>query len=661
MKKYRNLTDIEIKQLKNQGCSAESWSAVKVNEKFSTHNIHHVIFNGKIFLGYFNKILEITDGINQPSGIRNAMISNCTIGDDVYIANVRYMYNYQIANQVVIDNVDRLIVTGETTFGNGTELDVFNEGGGREVIIFDVLNAQIAYMMAAYRHDHTFIENLKQMINNYVQQKASNIGKIEEKTRINDCGKLINVRIGAFSLISGAIHLENGTIMSNSAAPTEIGSGVIAKSFIILSGSKVTDSAYIHKTFVGQGVRVGKQFSSENSLIFANSECFHSEACSLFAGPYTVTHHKSTLLIAGMFSFYNAGSGSNQSNHMYKLGPIQQGILERGSKTGSSSYMIWPSRVGAFSVVIGKHYVNFDNRDLPFSYILESAGKTVLIPALNFFTVGTRRDSAKWPNRDNRRDPVKMDLINFELFTPYIAGKVYQAIQILTDLKKSTDQSEKFIAYNGLLIEYKRLDMARQDYQLILDYALGEQILKKLESLNTSSYKTIRSELSEEKLPLNERWVDIFGLIAPLSEIDTVMNNVRRKKCHSPDDLHTLLTTIHKNYHDQAWRWYLSLLSEQTGKNSENLSADDLIQVLNKWEIAVNKINKRILEDASKEFSDKSRIGYGIDGDQNTSDADFAAVIGSFKDNTFVIKINEEIRINSDRAKAMIQKLKVFS
>ena len=80
-----------------------------------------------------------------------------------------------------------------------------------------------------------------------------------------------------------------------------------------------------------------KQFNHQNSVFFANSEGFHGEAVSIFAGPYTVTHHKSSLLIAGMFSFFNAGSGTNQSNHMYKLGPIHQGVVDRGSKTGSFS------------------------------------------------------------------------------------------------------------------------------------------------------------------------------------------------------------------------------------------------------------------------------------------------------------------------------------
>ena len=30
---------------------------------------------------------------------------------------------------------------------------------------------------------------------------------------------------------------------------------------------------------------------------------------------------------------------------MYKLGPIHQGILERGAKTSSDSYILWPSRI----------------------------------------------------------------------------------------------------------------------------------------------------------------------------------------------------------------------------------------------------------------------------------------------------------------------------
>src|SRR5690606_41712093 len=99
--------------------------------------------------------------------------------------------------------------------------------------------------------------------------------------------------------------------------------------FICSCGSIITDMSMVTNCFVGQGTVLGKQYSAETSVFFANCQGFHGEACSIFAGPYTVSHHKSTLLIAGYYSFLNAGSGSNQSNHMYKLGPIHQGVLEQ--------------------------------------------------------------------------------------------------------------------------------------------------------------------------------------------------------------------------------------------------------------------------------------------------------------------------------------------
>ena len=93
-----------------------------------------------------------------------------------------------------------------------------------------------------------------------------------------------------------------------------------------------------------------------------------------------------------MFSFMNAGSGSNQSNHMYKLGPIHQGTLERGAKTSSDSYILWPARIGAFSLVMGRHVNHPDTSDLPFSYLIEEQNTTYLIPGVNLRSVGTIRN-----------------------------------------------------------------------------------------------------------------------------------------------------------------------------------------------------------------------------------------------------------------------------
>jgi hypothetical protein len=314
-----------------------------------------------------------------------------------------------VEENVAIYNVGSLVVNKESTFGNGTEIEVLNEGGGRELPIFDRLSSQIGYLTVLYRHDKEFTERILSLIKDYCESRRSIRGRINSGTRIHDSLIIRNVLVGSHAVISGASLLEEGTIQSCIEAPVFIGSGVTAKKFIILSGSKIDGGVILEKSFVGQGVIMGKQFSAENSVFFANCEAFHGEACSLFAGPYSVTHHKSTLMIASLVSFFNAGSGTNQSNHMYKLGPLHQGILERGSKTGSFSYLLLPVQIGAFSVVMGKHYSNFDTSDFPFSYISEEKGKNELTPAMNLFTVGTRRDVDKWPARDRRNDRDKLD------------------------------------------------------------------------------------------------------------------------------------------------------------------------------------------------------------------------------------------------------------
>jgi carbonic anhydrase/acetyltransferase-like protein (isoleucine patch superfamily) len=366
---YRKLEGQEIEVLANRGCTADSWNNVKVKDPFIPDRYLNVRFSGSVKLGSGNGQVEIYPGYFRDSGIFNANIHNCTIGDNTFISNAGCLANYKIGSHVIIEDVGALVVSGETTFGNGHKIDILNEGGGRELPIFDKLSAQIAYLMVVYRHNSKFTENLGDMISRYTETLRSSAGEIGDGARISHTGTIQNVNIGAHSVIRGASMLKEGTIVSRQEAPVIIGENVTANRFIVLSGSVIDSGAIISSSFIGQGVQIGKQFSSENSAFFANCEAFHGEACSVFAGPYTVTHHKSTLLIAGMFSFFNAGSGTNQSNHMYKLGPVHQGIIERGSKTGSFSYMLWPCRVGAFSVVMDKHAGNFDTAELPYSYI----------------------------------------------------------------------------------------------------------------------------------------------------------------------------------------------------------------------------------------------------------------------------------------------------
>jgi hypothetical protein len=337
---YRDLSADEIERLIQNGCSSENWNFVKVMDGFDTSSCKNVIFSGEIKLGVFNRVFKDSSGISQKSGISNTRLNNCEVGSDVLISNIgEYISNYIIENDVVIKNCGKISTDGVSTFGNGTEVAVLNETGRRSVKIWDRLSAHEAYIIALYRHRSKAVSLIEKMVEDYASTLASCYGRIGHNSKIINSSIIRNIRVGPYTRIEGAIRLNEGSVNSCQEDPVNIGPGVIMEHFIVCSGSTVTESTLIDKCFIGQGCVLAKHYSAENSLFFANCGGYHGEACSIFAGPYTVTHHKSTLLIAGIFSFMNAGSGSNQSNHMYKLGPIHQGIMERGSKTTSNSYL----------------------------------------------------------------------------------------------------------------------------------------------------------------------------------------------------------------------------------------------------------------------------------------------------------------------------------
>jgi len=408
------------------------------------------------------------------TGIFNAHIHNCTVGNNALISNVKsYIANYCIGERAVIHTINELAVEDKSSFGNGVRIKVINESGGREIPIYDLLTSQVAYILALYRHRKIAVTLIEKLISDHVAFMTDSVGDVNTGVRIINCGMIRNVRIGPYASLEGVAKMTNGTINSSAADPVFIGQGVILENFIICSGARITDSSLIFNCFIGQGTILDKNYSAVDSAFFANCQGFHGEACSIFAGPFTVSHHKSSLLIAGLFSFMNAGSGSNQSNHLYKLGPIHQGVMERGTKTTSDSYILWPSRVGAFSLVMGRHYGHSDTTDFPFSYLIEEHSESQLIPGINLRSIGTIRDSQKWPLRDRRKDPNILDLVNFNLLSPYTIQKMINGRAILLELLKASGESAPFYSYHGMVIKNSALKRGIDLYEKAIWKFLG--------------------------------------------------------------------------------------------------------------------------------------------------------------------------------------------
>ena len=659
MKAYRSLTEDEIFKLKSQSCLADDWSNVLVDVEFTTEYVYHTRFSGNVRLGVFNGEFVLPGGIKKHAGLRHVTLHNVTVGDNCCIENIQnYIANYTIGNDAFIENVDVILVDGVSKFGNGVEASVLNETGGREVLINDKLSAHLAYILALYRHRPELINRLKEITDFYSNKHASDVGTIGSHVRIINTGSIKNVRIGDFTHIEGSCRLLNGSINSNKKAPVHVGYGVICEDFIISSGSHVDDGSMLARCFVGQACQLGHIYSASYSLFFSNCQGENGEACAIFAGPYTVTHHKSTLLIAGMFSFMNAGSGSNQSNHMYKLGPIHQGTLERGAKTTSDSYILWPARVGAFSLVMGRHVNHADTSNLPFSYLIEQKNTTYLVPGVNLRSVGTIRDAQKWPKRDKRTDENQLDYINYNLLSPYTVQKMFKGRDMLMALRQASGELSDTYSYQSAKIKNSSLKNGIRFYEIAIHKFLGNSIIKRLEGIDFRNDDEIRSRLRPDTEVGAGEWVDISGLIAPKSEVDRLITAIESGEVNRLKDINACFAEMHSKYYTYEWTWAYQKIEEFYGLKPEEMTAQDVIDIVLMWKDAVIGLDKMVYEDAKKEFSLSSMTGFGADGSRREKKQDFEQVRGDFESNPFVTAVLKHIETKSALGDELINRMK---
>ena len=656
---YRKLTQEEIDFLVSRDCRADDWSAVEISDPASLQYIRNVRFSGTVRFGRFREQFILPGGVRKHSGLRNATLHNVTVGDDTLIENVtNYIANYDIGPHSYVENVDLMVCEGPCSFGNGVEVSVLNETGGREVKIYDRLSAQVAYVLAMYRHRPGLIGRINALIDDYARAQTSDRGTVGAHVSIRNTRHINGVRIGDYAIISGTSRLRNGSVNSNAAAPVTIAHGVIADDFIIASGSSVSDNTSLERCFVGQCCRLGHGYSASDSLFFSNCQEENGEACAIFAGPFTVTHHKSTLLIAGMFSFMNAGSGSNQSNHMYKLGPIHQGILERGAKTASDSYILWPSRVGAFSLVMGRHVTHSDTSYLPFSYLIEQQNTTYLVPGVNLRSVGTIRDAQKWPRRDARKDPDRLDCINYNLLSPYTIQKMFKGIQLLKNLQYSSGELSDIYSYHSTKIRNQSLRNGIRYYETAITKFLGNSLIKRLENLPAgASDQEIQAALRPTCPYGKGKWSDLSGLLAPLEAVKELLDRTEAGEV-SLEALSAGFHDLHAHYYDAEWTWAYDKYADFFGYPLESVTAEQVKDMVLRWKEAVIGLDKELYEDARKEFNLASMTGFGADGSRQVKEQDFSEVRGDFESNSFVTAVLDHIETKDALGNELISRLR---
>ena len=590
---YRSLTFEEIDTLERNSCWAEDWSRVEVAEEgFQAKYFHRVMFYGDIRLGSFQKNIEIAKDFVKHSGINDATLRNVTVGDDCLIEKVgNYINNYTIGNDCLISNISVMETTEGASYGEGNLISVLNEVGDGNVILFHDLNSQFATFMVKHFNNKDLKNAIRRLVSEEIARTNPERGTIGNNVKIINTREITNTIIQDDCEISGASKLSDCTILSSENASVFIGTGVICENSIISDGSSIINSVKMQDCFVGEACQIANGFTASQSVFFANSFMANGEACAAFCGPFCASHHKSSLIIGGMFSFYNAGSGTNFSNHAYKMGPMHWGILERGSKTASGSYLLMPATIGAFSVCFGKLMHHPNTTALPFSYLIAEADKMFLVPGRNITTVGLYRDIRKWPRRDMRPQHSQKSIVNFDWLSPFTVGEILRGKKILENLRQASGDNVSSYNYHEYVINASSLRKGIKYYDIALRIYMGA-VLKR-------AHKWGFFGKPETEIGLG-KWDDLSGLLLPASEEQRLIDEIKDGTLETIQEVIDRFHEINDNYRVYQWAWTYRMILEYYG--IKEITAEDDARIKKDYIEARRAWIAEIRKDAEKEF-----------------------------------------------------------
>lgn len=586
---YRQLTEQEIIVLENNSCWSEDWTHVKVAENFKPNFFHRVMFYGDIYLGNFEKSVEVSKGFVKHAGINNATLRNVIVGDNCLIENIgNYINNYTIGSDCYISNICTLETTEGATYGQGNLISVLNEVGDGNLILFNDLNSQFAAFMVNHFANKPLKDAIRRLINEKIQRTLPDRGTIYNNVKIVNTKEITNTVICEGCEISGAARLSDCSIMSTTNNSVYIGTGVICENSIISDGCSIINSVKMQNCFVGEACKISNGFTAEASVFFANSYMSNGEACAAFCGPFSASHHKSSLLIGGMFSFYNAGSATNFSNHAYKMGPMHYGVLERGTKTASGAYLLMPATIGTFSVCFGKLMYHPDTRDLPFSYLIAYGDTMYLSPGRNLTTVGLYRDIRKWPKRDMRPREGRKSIVNFDWLSPYSVGEIVKGKKILENLRAASGDNVSSYNYHEYVIKASSLTKGIKYYDIALRIYMGA-VLKR----HALEEPTTEVGLGD--------WKDLSGLLLPESEEKRLITDLETGNIETIEEVLERFDEINRNYSEYRWAWTYRLICDYYGLDT--ITEKDADRVREDYITARRAWITEIRKDAEKEFA----------------------------------------------------------
>jgi hypothetical protein len=674
---YRKLTALEIEILVRNRNTSDDWSNILVSNEFNPELVKNCSFFGLIRIGNLESSCLSFSDLIVPIGLYNSTIISSDFGNNVSIHNVNYMSHYILGNEVIINNVNELVTTNHSKFGNGIIkkgesesvriwLELCNENTGRKVLPFNGMTTGDAYLWTRHRDDLLLQKKFIELTDNQFDNKLGYYGKIGDRTVIKNCKIIKDVWVGEDAYLKGANKIKNVTINSHPEAKTQVGegcelvNGIIGYGCRIFYGIKAVRFVLSDYSQLKYGARLINSFLGPNATI---SCC---EVLNSLIFPAHEQHHNNSFLCAALvMGQSNIAAGATLGSNHNSRGADGEVIMGRGFWPGLCVSIKHNSKFASFSL-LNKGDYNYElNIPLPFSLISNEPLKDELIimPGYwflyNFYALA--RNAWKYVDRDKRK--YKTPIYEYGYLAPDSVNELVNARKIiakavataqLTKSKKSipADDSKLLNLGEDLLKSKSKKEIdalevivtgfenSKRKTKLVKSYDAYHMFEKMifmygmeaiLATIENKKGKAILNALHSIKMSAtNLTWTNIGGQLIPQKNVDGLLSKIKNDTIKSWDDVHSFYEQESEKYISRKNNHAFACLEALTGKHLSSLTTTQFIAWIDQYFEIKKDITHKIQATRAKDYANPFRkMVY-------ESDAEMNEVVGALEDNGFI-------------------------
>lgn len=677
---YRQLTAYEIEVLVRNGNTSDNWNNLLVSDAFTPELVKNCKFYGLVRIGKLEPYFLEFSKLRVPVGLYNSTIISCDFEDNVVVDNVNYLSHYIIGSEAIIINVNELMTTPHSKFGNGILkkgepesiriwMELCNENSGRQVIPFNGMLPGDAWLWSKYRSNKKLLERFKEFTEAQFDTKWGYYGKIGARTVIKNCAIIKDVWIGSDAYLKGANKLKNLTINSKPGARTQIGEGcemvngiigfgcrafygVKAVRFVMSSNSQLKYGARLINAYLGDNATISC-CEVLNSLIFPGHE----------------QHHNNSFLCASVvMGQSNMAAGATiGSNHNSRANDGEI-LAKRGFWPGLCVSLKHNSRFASFTIIAKGDYPAELDVPLPFSLLSLTGAKSQLTirPAywFQYNMYALARNSWKYNNRDNRPD--KIQRLEFDYLAPDTANEILEALDLLELYAGQSVSQAQNVMVSGDK-EWRKLGRAYlegkgEEIEITapgLENSKQRAIIIKAREAYSTYQKVLRlyctgqliewcnmnkitgAEQFFAGLPARypaQEWHNIGGQLIPADEVKMAIKNITTGKINSWAGVHQWYRTQADAYPMQKAVHALSVLKALEKRSLQQMGPDGLLDILKDAQKTRQWLSEGVYKSREKDYTNPFRkMLYD-------SQEEMDMVLGSLAENEFILQEKEETK-----------------